>query len=73
MKLIPIKSQAKLEMLERCAADPAEARRRGMTCGQAKASIEDHVTQNKTPAHRLPARLGPVRLNRHGARPLSRR
>lgn len=59
VKLIPIKSQAQREMLQRCADDPAEAARRGMTVEQAKASLEAHVGVH------LPTRLGPLRPNRH--------
>ena len=62
MKLIEVKSQAQREMLERCAEDATEAARRGMTTGQARASLEAHS------GGRLPKRLGPERPNRHGAR-----
>lgn len=62
MKLIPIKSQAQREMLERVAGDPAETKRRGMTLDQVKASLEAHG------GGRLPKRLGPERPNRHGIR-----
>jgi len=62
MKLIPIKSQAQRDMLERCAGDAAEASRRGMTTAQARASLEAHR------GGRLPQRLGPQRPNRHGRR-----
>jgi hypothetical protein len=60
MKLIEIKSQAQREMLQRCADDQIEAARRGMTCEQAKASLDAHS------GGRLPRRLGPLRPNRHG-------
>jgi hypothetical protein len=63
MKLIEIKSQAQLEMLQKCLADPVEARRRGMTVEQVKASLEAHGGGG-----RLPGRLGPERPNRHGKR-----
>lgn len=63
MKLIPIKSQSQREMLERCAGDAKEAAMRGMTCAQARASLDAHG------GGRLPHRLGPERPNRHGARP----
>jgi hypothetical protein len=62
MKPIEIKSAAQREMLERAAADPVEARRRGMTVELAKASLEAHG------GGRLPKRLGPERPNRHGKR-----
>lgn len=62
MKLIEVRSQAQREMLERCATDAAEAKRRGMTCEQAKASLEAHG------GGRLPRRLGEHRPNRHGRR-----
>ena len=62
MKLIEIKSQAQLEMLQRCAEDPVEARRRGMTVEQIKASLEAHD------GSKLPHRLGALRPNRHGKR-----
>lgn len=62
MKLIPIKSEAQRVMLERVAGDPVEARRRGMTVEQARASLEAHA------GGRLPKRLGPLRPNRHGRR-----
>jgi hypothetical protein len=62
MKLIPIKSVAQREMLERVASDPAEAKRRGMTVEQAVASLEEHK------GGRLPKRLGPLRPNRHRGR-----
>lgn len=62
MKPIPIKSAAQREMLERVAADPMEARRRGMTVELAKASLEAHG------GRRLPKRLGAERPNRHGKR-----
>jgi hypothetical protein len=62
VKLIPIKSVAQREMLERVAGDPAEARRRGMTVEQAVASLEAHK------GGRLPRRLGAERPNRHGKR-----
>lgn len=61
MKLIEVKSQAQREMLRKCAGDPAEARRRGMTVEQAVASLEADK------GHRLPERLAPHRPNRHGA------
>lgn len=63
MKLIEIKSQAQREMLEACAKDAAEARRRGMTPEQAQASLDEHRDRRS-----LPTRLGPLRPNRHGAR-----
>jgi hypothetical protein len=62
MKLIEIKSVAQRQMLERCAGDGREASRRGMTVGQAKASLEAHG------GGRLPKRLGPERPDRHGKR-----
>jgi len=62
MKLIEIKSVAQREMLERVVGDPVEARRRGMTVEQAKASLEAHG------GGRLPKRLGPERPNRHGGK-----
>lgn len=62
VKLIEIKSVAQREMLERVAGDAAEARRRGMTVEQVRASLEAHG------GGRLPKRLGPVRANRHGVR-----
>jgi hypothetical protein len=62
MKLIEVKSQAQREMLMRCAGDAVEAARRGMTSGQAKASLEADR------GGRLPKRLGPERPNRHGVR-----
>ena len=65
VKLIEIKSQAQREMLERAAADPVEARRRGMTVEQAAASLEAHAQGRHG---RLPKRLGPHRANRHGGR-----
>lgn len=61
MKPIAIKSQAQRDMLERCAADPKEAARRGMTCDLARKSLAAHG------GRRLPERLGPERPNRHGA------
>lgn len=62
MKLIEIKSASQLDMLERVSGDPVEAKRRGMTVEQAKASLEAHG------GGRLPERLGPERPNRHGRR-----
>lgn len=62
MKLIEIKSTAQREMLEKCAADPKEAARRGMSVEQVKASLEAHG------GGKLPERLGAHRPNRHGAR-----
>lgn len=61
-KVIEIKSRAQREMLERCAADPKEALRRGMTVEQARASL-DAAEHGK-----VPERLGIHRPNRHGAR-----
>lgn len=61
-KVIVIRSQAQREMLQRAAADPAEARRRGMTAKMAQASLDAHE------GGRLPKRLGPVRANRHRAK-----
>lgn len=61
MKIIPIKSHAQREMLERVAKDPAEAKRRGLTVEQAKASLEAHAGGT------MPKRKGPLRPNRHGA------
>jgi hypothetical protein len=61
-RTIVIRSQAQREMLARCAADPAEARRRGMTVAMAQAALDAHA------GGRLPARLGPERANRHGRR-----
>jgi hypothetical protein len=62
MKLIEIKSRSQREMLERCAGDPKEALRRGMTVEQARASLEAHG------GGRMPERLGPQRPGRHGKR-----
>jgi len=62
MKLIEVKSRAQREMLERCAVDPKEASRRGMTCEQAIKSLD------AAPKGRLPERLGPNRENRHRVR-----
>ena len=60
--IIEIKSEAQRAMLERVASDPVEARRRGMTVEMARAALEAHV------GGPLPARLGPVRPDRHGPR-----
>lgn len=62
MKLIEIKSAAQHEMLQKCLADPAEAKRRGMTVEQVRASLEAHG------GGKLPRRLGEHRPNRHGVR-----
>lgn len=62
MKLIAIKSAAQKEMLEKCLADPAEAKRRGMSVEQVRASLDAHG------GGKLPRRLGERRPNRHGAR-----
>ena len=63
--VIVVRSAAQKAMLERCAADPEEARRRGMTSKMAAASLAAHAAG---PGGPLPERLGAVRLNRHGKR-----
>ena len=60
MKPIRIISAAQRLMLERVVADPAEARRRGLSAEVARAALAADG------GGRLPERLGPLRPNRHG-------
>jgi hypothetical protein len=62
MKTIRIVSAAQRAMLERVVADPAEARRRGLSAEQARDALAADG------GGRLPERLGPLRPNRHGKR-----
>jgi hypothetical protein len=60
VKTIVIKSEAQRAMLRRVVADRAEAARRGMRQSDAEAALAaDH-------GRRLPERIGPVRIGRHG-------